>query len=131
MKSHRGGAARGGVRKGPRAGAAARAHTDAAAGPQAEESNGSGGLSAGAPIDGAGAPAQERPRTLSAHYGRVCGANKKIPSQCPICKKTFVGLYELRRHFGRKHNDGNKVRPTMLTSPPSAPPPRFARSAGA
>ena len=36
------------------------------------------------------------------------GHNKKIPSRCPLCRKTFVGLYELRRHFGRKHNDGEK-----------------------
>ncbi|KAL3690227.1 hypothetical protein R1sor_016536 [Riccia sorocarpa] len=36
------------------------------------------------------------------------GHNKKIPSRCPICKKTFVGLYELRRHFGRKHSEGEK-----------------------
>ncbi|KAG6545677.1 hypothetical protein Mapa_012862 [Marchantia paleacea] len=37
------------------------------------------------------------------------GHNKKIPSRCPICKKTFVGLYELRRHFGRKHSEGEKT----------------------
>lgn len=36
------------------------------------------------------------------------GHNKKIPSRCPKCKKTFVGLYELRRHFGRKHSEGEK-----------------------
>eukprot|EP00249_Psilotum_nudum_P000843 c12988_g1_i2 orf=312-1634(-) len=37
------------------------------------------------------------------------GHNKKIPSKCPICKRTFVGLYELRRHFGRKHSEGEKM----------------------
>ncbi|KAJ7553115.1 hypothetical protein O6H91_06G084700 [Diphasiastrum complanatum] len=36
------------------------------------------------------------------------GHNKKIPSRCPVCKRTFVGLYELRRHFGRKHSEGEK-----------------------
>lgn len=36
------------------------------------------------------------------------GHNKKIPSRCPSCDKTFVGLYELRRHFGRKHSEGEK-----------------------
>ncbi|KAH9551359.1 hypothetical protein CY35_09G010800 [Sphagnum magellanicum] len=36
------------------------------------------------------------------------GQNKKIPSRCPKCKKTFVGLYELRRHYGRKHSEGEK-----------------------
>lgn len=36
------------------------------------------------------------------------GQNKKIPSRCPICKRAFVGLYELRRHFGRKHSEGEK-----------------------
>ncbi|MCO5603882.1 hypothetical protein L7F22_058036 [Adiantum nelumboides] len=36
------------------------------------------------------------------------GHNKKIPSRCPLCRKTFVGLYELRRHFGRKHSEGEK-----------------------
>ncbi|KAG0580355.1 hypothetical protein KC19_4G167600 [Ceratodon purpureus] len=36
------------------------------------------------------------------------GTNKKIPSRCPKCRKTFVGLYELRRHYGRKHSDGEK-----------------------
>ncbi|CAK9229466.1 unnamed protein product [Sphagnum troendelagicum] len=36
------------------------------------------------------------------------GHNKKIPSRCPKCKKTFVGLYELRRHYGRKHSEGEK-----------------------
>ncbi|KAG0565997.1 hypothetical protein KC19_7G030100 [Ceratodon purpureus] len=36
------------------------------------------------------------------------GHNKKIPSRCPTCYKTFVGLYELRRHFGRKHSEGEK-----------------------
>lgn len=36
------------------------------------------------------------------------GHNKKIPARCPACKKTFVGLYELRRHFGRKHSEGEK-----------------------
>ncbi|CAM6126375.1 unnamed protein product [Calypogeia fissa] len=36
------------------------------------------------------------------------GHNKKIPSRCPVCRKTFVGLYELRRHFGRKHSVGEK-----------------------
>eukprot|EP00898_Chlorokybus_atmophyticus_P003786 jgi/Chlat1/4408/Chrsp29S04621 len=36
------------------------------------------------------------------------GRNKKIPSACPTCHKTFVGLYELRRHFGRKHSQGEK-----------------------
>eukprot|EP00899_Mesostigma_viride_P003995 jgi/Mesvir1/13597/Mv06781-RA.1 len=35
-------------------------------------------------------------------------ANKKRPCQCPKCPKTFVGLYELRRHFGRKHSLGEK-----------------------
>ncbi|KAL2610396.1 hypothetical protein R1flu_028969 [Riccia fluitans] len=39
---------------------------------------------------------------------KAAGHNKKIPSRCPICKKTFVGLYELRRHFGRKHSEGEK-----------------------
>ena len=34
--------------------------------------------------------------------------NKKIPSRCPKCRKTFVGLYELRRHYGRKHSEGEK-----------------------
>jgi len=33
---------------------------------------------------------------------------KKIPCGCPKCKKTFVGLYELRRHYGRKHSEGDK-----------------------
>eukprot|EP00250_Pteridium_aquilinum_P000014 c10021_g1_i1 orf=116-1588(+) len=37
------------------------------------------------------------------------GQNKKIPSRCPICKRAFVGLYELRRHFGRKHSEGEKA----------------------
>ncbi|KAH7286285.1 hypothetical protein KP509_33G067300 [Ceratopteris richardii] len=37
------------------------------------------------------------------------GKNKKIPSRCPICKRAFVGLYELRRHFGRKHSEGEKA----------------------
>eukprot|EP00850_Spirogloea_muscicola_P011756 SM000074S21666 [mRNA] locus=s74:202621:207970:+ [translate_table: standard] len=37
------------------------------------------------------------------------GLNKKIPSRCPECDKTFVGLYELRRHFGRKHSQGDKT----------------------
>eukprot|EP01018_Ginkgo_biloba_P000006 Gb_16426 [translate_table: standard] len=37
------------------------------------------------------------------------GHNKKIPSRCPICRRTFVGLYELRRHFGRKHSEGEKM----------------------
>ncbi|KAG0592331.1 hypothetical protein KC19_1G243400 [Ceratodon purpureus] len=36
------------------------------------------------------------------------GQNKKIPSRCPKCRKTFVGLYELRRHYGRKHSEGEK-----------------------
>lgn len=36
------------------------------------------------------------------------GHNKKIPSRCPKCKETFVGLYELRRHYGRKHSEGEK-----------------------
>lgn len=36
------------------------------------------------------------------------GHNKKTPSRCPKCKKTFVGLYELRRHYGRKHSEGEK-----------------------
>lgn len=36
------------------------------------------------------------------------GHNKKIPSGCPKCMKTFVGLYELRRHYGRKHSEGEK-----------------------
>lgn len=37
------------------------------------------------------------------------GQNKKIPSRCPVCKRAFVGLYELRRHFGRKHSEGEKA----------------------
>ncbi|KAH7297190.1 hypothetical protein KP509_26G058000 [Ceratopteris richardii] len=37
------------------------------------------------------------------------GHNKKMPSRCPLCRKPFVGLYELRRHFGRKHSDGEKA----------------------
>lgn len=37
------------------------------------------------------------------------GQNKKIPCRCPICGRTFVGLYELRRHFGRKHSEGEKL----------------------
>eukprot|EP00898_Chlorokybus_atmophyticus_P006971 jgi/Chlat1/7275/Chrsp58S09137 len=36
------------------------------------------------------------------------GKNKKIASKCPTCHKTFVGLYELRRHYGRKHSQGEK-----------------------
>ncbi|KAG0603073.1 hypothetical protein M758_10G064300 [Ceratodon purpureus] len=36
------------------------------------------------------------------------GHNKKIASRCPTCHKTFVGLYELRRHYGRKHSAGEK-----------------------
>lgn len=40
---------------------------------------------------------------------RAAGHNKKIPSRCPVCRKTFVGLYELRRHFGRKHSEGEKM----------------------
>ncbi|KAF3791461.1 Hypermethylated in cancer 2 protein [Nymphaea thermarum] len=37
------------------------------------------------------------------------GQNKKIPCRCPVCGGTFVGLYELRRHFGRKHSEGEKM----------------------
>lgn len=37
------------------------------------------------------------------------GHNKKIPCRCPVCRRTFVGLYELRRHFGRKHSEGEKM----------------------
>ncbi|XP_031495580.1 uncharacterized protein LOC116261105 [Nymphaea colorata] len=37
------------------------------------------------------------------------GQNKKIPCRCPVCGGTFVGLYELRRHFGRKHSEGEKT----------------------
>ncbi|GLJ37488.1 hypothetical protein SUGI_0761600 [Cryptomeria japonica] len=41
--------------------------------------------------------------------GGRAGHNKKIPSRCPVCRRTFVGLYELRRHFGRKHSEGEKM----------------------
>lgn len=37
------------------------------------------------------------------------GQNKKIPCRCPVCGRIFVGLYELRRHFGRKHSEGEKM----------------------
>ncbi|ERM98113.1 hypothetical protein AMTR_s00095p00032720 [Amborella trichopoda] len=37
------------------------------------------------------------------------GQNKKVPCRCPICGRAFVGLYELRRHFGRKHSEGEKM----------------------
>ncbi|KAG0623912.1 hypothetical protein M758_3G210900 [Ceratodon purpureus] len=36
------------------------------------------------------------------------GRNKKIPFRCPKCRKNFVGLDELRRHYGRKHSEGEK-----------------------
>ena len=49
-------------------------------------------------------------RTLNARFGKTSGKNKKIPSKCPVCEKVFCGLYELRRHFGRKHSGGKKVR---------------------
>eukprot|EP00252_Welwitschia_mirabilis_P027117 TRINITY_DN9182_c0_g1_i1.p1 TRINITY_DN9182_c0_g1~~TRINITY_DN9182_c0_g1_i1.p1 ORF type:complete len:247 (-),score=13.62 TRINITY_DN9182_c0_g1_i1:30-770(-) len=39
---------------------------------------------------------------------RVSQNNKKVPCRCPVCSRTFVGLYELRRHFGRKHSEGEK-----------------------
>nr|XP_024384176.1 protein TRANSPARENT TESTA 1-like isoform X1 [Physcomitrium patens]XP_024384177.1 protein TRANSPARENT TESTA 1-like isoform X1 [Physcomitrium patens]XP_024384179.1 protein TRANSPARENT TESTA 1-like isoform X1 [Physcomitrium patens]XP_024384180.1 protein TRANSPARENT TESTA 1-like isoform X1 [Physcomitrium patens] len=45
---------------------------------------------------------------LTATAPLKAGHNKKIPSRCPTCYKTFVGLYELRRHFGRKHSEGEK-----------------------
>ncbi|XP_042480463.1 protein indeterminate-domain 7-like [Macadamia integrifolia] len=37
------------------------------------------------------------------------GNNKKVPCRCPVCGRTCVGLYELRRHFGRKHSEGEKL----------------------
>ena len=42
-------------------------------------------------------------RATTAHRNR-----KKVPSRCPLCMESFVGLYELRRHFGRKHSQGEK-----------------------
>jgi len=38
----------------------------------------------------------------------MAGRSKKMPSRCPKCRKTFVGLYELRRHYGRKHSEGER-----------------------
>ncbi|KAJ4979745.1 hypothetical protein NE237_010525 [Protea cynaroides] len=37
------------------------------------------------------------------------GHSKKVPCRCPVCGRTCVGLYELRRHFGRKHSEGEKL----------------------
>ncbi|CAN6453870.1 unnamed protein product [Victoria cruziana] len=45
--------------------------------------------------------------TISQSYR--AGQSKKIPCRCPVCGGTFVGLYELRRHFGRKHSEGEKT----------------------
>ena len=42
------------------------------------------------------------------HGNGRAGANKKIPSKCFQCGENFVGLYELRRHYGRKHQQGEK-----------------------
>lgn len=40
--------------------------------------------------------------------GKASGVPRKTPSACPVCKKVFVGLYELRRHYGRKHSTGER-----------------------
>ncbi len=53
------------------------------------------------------APATSTPALMTSSSLKA-GHNKKIPSRCPKCKKTFVGLYELRRHYGRKHSEGEK-----------------------
>ncbi|XP_072998327.1 uncharacterized protein [Typha latifolia] len=65
----------------------------------------------------------KNPQTLSMHHrthykslgdglhpnAAKAGQNKKIPCRCPVCGRVFVGLYELRRHFGRKHSEGEKM----------------------
>ncbi|CAN6443333.1 unnamed protein product [Victoria cruziana] len=50
-----------------------------------------------------------QPRSDSVPHACKAGQNKKVPCRCPICGGTFVGLYELRRHFGRKHSKGEKM----------------------
>ncbi|XP_010271936.1 PREDICTED: zinc finger protein 567-like [Nelumbo nucifera] len=64
----------------------------------------------------------KNPQTLKIHQRTHCtdeptivsrqlkaGQNKKVPCRCPLCGRSFVGLYELRRHFGRKHSEGEKL----------------------
>ena len=55
------------------------------------------------------------PSVLNSYYGKASGKNKKIASQCPVCQQTFVGLYEMRRHFVRKHSEGKKVSSHIIT----------------
>lgn len=57
---------------------------------------------------GADRGAQDRGALGSRSPGGKSGGSKKSPSCCPECGRMFVGLYELRRHFGRKHMQGEK-----------------------
>ncbi|XP_043720840.1 zinc finger protein 490-like [Telopea speciosissima] len=49
------------------------------------------------------------PDNNSVSQASKSGHNKKVPCRCPVCGRTCVGLYELRRHFGRKHSEGEKL----------------------
>lgn len=45
--------------------------------------------------------AKENMRVMGSRGKRIDGT--KVFSQCPLCSGTFVGIYELRRHFLRQH----------------------------